>query len=477
MDSTPTSHRTRRGRKAIEKCSSTPIRTALKEPCTSRTSPTISPMGTSSVSWLTPSTDRSDADRNEQLTRSALRRELNLDEEDDYIMPYTQIQNPGANGEVFWNYNASPATARAKAALKERMSQIEDKSRNEERFASSAPSPILTIPMLPLRRKLPSKSKEDNHVKEQQNQKEVDAMLKSMKDIFQAELQKHHNPTVDVENSTSVEVLQEKNISFGKDGLISDDDSFVLRATQVVGNIECEEKCNLKKERDNPKGNIAKTDNEKTKNSEAFDDDDDFDFLLSQMEMPNSNPTNTLTNKNAAAPNPGNLIRQSKDSNGYLKRTILMDSSVNSESVLTSESSKLLNKQTYAKDEKIDNTRSETKMMKSSESDSYFKRFKSASGPPTQLQSTIVSDNKEKKSSFGRRSYSTPDASLSHDQLPGGRHTLVDLSKLHKTDHKSKCTREEIELKRLEAIKKREIERKRQEAIKRRQLNSQKTLN
>merc|ERR1712203_859007 len=158
------------------------------------------------------------------------------------------------------------------------------------------------------------------------------------------------------------------------------------------------------------------------------------------------------------------------------KRTILMDSSVNSESVLTSESSKLLNKQTYAKDEKIDNTRSETKMMKSSDSDSYFKRFKSASGPPTQLQSTIVSDNKEKKSSFGRRSYSTPDAS-SHDQLPGGRHTLDDLSKLHKTDHKSKCTREEIELKRLEAIKKREIERKRQEAIKRRQLNSQKTLN
>ena len=279
-----------------------------------------------SLLWI--NLDRSDADRNEQLTRSALRRELNLDEEDDYIMPYTQIQNPGANGEVFWNYNASPATARAKAALKERMSQIEDKSRNEERFASSAPSPILTIPMLPLRRKLPSKSKEDNHVKEQQNQKEVDAMLKSMKDIFQAELQKHHNPTVDVENSTSVEVLQEKNISFGKDGLISDDDSFVLRATQVVGNIECEEKYNLKKERDNPKGNIAKTDNEKTKNSEAFDDDDDFDFLLSQMEMPNSNPTNTLTNKNAAAPNPGNLIRQSKDSNGYLKRTILMVSKV-----------------------------------------------------------------------------------------------------------------------------------------------------
>ena len=58
MDSTPTSHRTRRGRKAIEKCSSTPIRAALKEPSTSRTSPTVSPMGTSSVSWLTPSTGK-----------------------------------------------------------------------------------------------------------------------------------------------------------------------------------------------------------------------------------------------------------------------------------------------------------------------------------------------------------------------------------------------------------------------------------
>ena len=137
----------------------------------------------------------------------------------------------------------------------------------------------------------------------------------------------------------------------------------------------------------------------------------------------------------------------------------------------------MLNKQTYVCDEKFDNTRNETKIIKSSESDSNFKRFKSASGPPTQLQSTQVSENKEKKSSFGRRSYSTPDASLSHNQLPGGKHASVDISKMHKTDHKPKCTREEIELKRLEAVKKREIEKRRQEAIKRRQLNSQKTLN
>ena len=116
-------------------------------------------------------------------------------------------------------------------------------------------------------------------------------------------------------------------------------------------------------------------------------------------------------------------------------------------------------------------------MMKPLDSDSYFKRFKSASGPPTQLQSTQASENKEKKSSFGRRSYSTPDASLSHNQLPGGRHASVNISETSRLDHKPKCTREEIELKRLEAVKKREIERKRQEAIKRRQLNSQKTLN
>jgi len=45
----------------------------------------------------------------------------------------------------------------------------------------------------------------------------------------------------------------------------------------------------------------------------------------------------------------------------------------------------------------------------------------------------------------------------------------------YKADIKPKCTREEIELKRLEALKKREIERKRLEAIKRRQMNSQKT--
>ena len=58
MDSTPTTHRTRRGRKAIEKCSSTPIRATSKESATSRFSPTVSPMGTSNTALLTPSTGK-----------------------------------------------------------------------------------------------------------------------------------------------------------------------------------------------------------------------------------------------------------------------------------------------------------------------------------------------------------------------------------------------------------------------------------
>ena len=56
MDSTPTSHRPRRGRKALEKCSSTPIRAILKDSASDRTSPSVSPMDRANTSWLTPST-------------------------------------------------------------------------------------------------------------------------------------------------------------------------------------------------------------------------------------------------------------------------------------------------------------------------------------------------------------------------------------------------------------------------------------
>ena len=56
MDSTPTTHRSRRGRKATEKYSSTPIRANLKDSATNRTSPTVSPMGRTNAAWLTPST-------------------------------------------------------------------------------------------------------------------------------------------------------------------------------------------------------------------------------------------------------------------------------------------------------------------------------------------------------------------------------------------------------------------------------------
>ena len=122
---------------------------------------------------------------------------------------------------------------------------------------------------------------------------------------------------------------------------------------------------------------------------------------------------------------------------------------------------------------KVENINSDSNSLQPAESDSYFKRFKSASGIST-VQQSFNGANKQKTSSLNRRSFSTPDASSSSNQLPGGRDTSIKLSGTYKTDDKPKCTREEIEMKRLEAVKKREIERKRQEAIKRRQLNSQK---
>jgi len=292
MDSTPTSHRPRRGRKALEKCSSTPIRAILEDSASNRTSPSVSPMDRANTSWLTPSTDKSYIDGNEQLTRSALRREFHLEEEeDDYIMPCTQIVDPSANGEVFWNYNASPTTARARAALKERMSQIEENSIKEDKPNPSIPSPVLRIPMLPIRKKPTSATKEDPYVKEQQNKKEVDEMLNSMKDILKAELQKHHNPPIDNENRNFVDITQEtKNNSFGKDGLVSDDDSFILRATQVIGDSEHREKYNRDNKTNSHMSRHDIKDQPEVHRGEAFDDSDDFDFLLSQMEMPRTEP-------------------------------------------------------------------------------------------------------------------------------------------------------------------------------------------
>ena len=222
-------------------------------------------------------------------------------------MPCTQIVDPGANGEVFWNYNANPATRRAKAALKERLNKLEDNSPHEKPCTSSAPSPILTIPMLPTRRKLSSNSKEDNSVKEQQKRQEVNALLNSMKQIYQAELQKHQESQQctdhqkmevpqETNNSFGKNNSFETNNSFGKDGLVSDDDSFMLRASQAIGNSEQKENC-LQKITNNVKEAIIDEKNDKkAHNNEAFDDDDDFDVLLTQIEMPNSNPSSGLKN-------------------------------------------------------------------------------------------------------------------------------------------------------------------------------------
>ena len=106
-------------------------------------------------------------------------------------------------------------------------------------------------------------------------------------------------------------------------------------------------------------------------------------------------------------------------------------------------------------------------------SDTNFKRFKSAPGAAVQEKCNKSNSTFSKTKSFGQRSYSTPDASNSN-KLPGGRDLSVKLSQENYVASKPRCTKEEIEHKRLEALKKREIERKRQEAIRIRLLNSQK---
>ena len=91
----------------------------------------------------------------EQLSRSALRRELLLeDDEDEFMMPCTQLPIPGADGEVFWNSNASPTTARAKVELQKKLGRPDNKAMKTVESKHQAPSPLLTIPMLHTRRKI-----------------------------------------------------------------------------------------------------------------------------------------------------------------------------------------------------------------------------------------------------------------------------------------------------------------------------------
>ena len=106
--------------------------------------------------------------------------------------------------------------------------------------------------------------------------------------------------------------------------------------------------------------------------------------------------------------------------------------------------------------------------------DTSFKRFRSAPGAASSArqESLTCSGSLKTAKSFGRRSYSTPDATP-HNPLPGGRDVSTNAAQ-YGSDNKLKCTKEEIERKRLEAIKKRDIERKRQEAIRKRQISSQK---
>ena len=265
---------------------------------------------------------------NEKLTRSALRREFLFEEEDDdYIMPCSQLPNPSANGEVFWNYNASPATARARAVLEKKMRLLDDddKGRKMERKNESAPSPLLTIPMFPARKAASSTSDKEKQATELKKKNEADAMLNSMKQIFQAELQKHEKQfkvqSYDEGNdgnigssgsstermsdlhlhcsssgsplsSASAEMLNKKSNpsdqfnpirsesenrlkeskDINKSLKFEDDDSFLVRASQAVELLN--------------RSTIENVQKVESLNNEGFGDDDDFDILLSQMEMP-----------------------------------------------------------------------------------------------------------------------------------------------------------------------------------------------
>jgi len=552
---------------------------------------------------------------NEKLTRSALRREFLFEEEDDdYIMPCSQLPNPSANGQVFWNYNASPATARAREVLEKKMRLLddEDRGREKEQKQDSGPSPLLTIPMFPVRKAVSSTSDKEKYAKELKKKNETDAMLNSMKQIFQAELQKHEEQIktqiydegndgkisssgsstermsdshlqcssngsplssestellnkkskisdqfnlIRSENENRLKESQDINKSLEFEGLGSDDDSFLVRASQAVellnsstaenesnksyqktlfqqpkpvgGNIFKESKkvpkipiSNFTSVKSLPRTNntanllpsvltnstkekyrtmeFPKVQNNCTKESKidgdqkiesqndgAFGDDDEFDTLLSQMEMPRSdqqskpfNPGDNLVIRNTQKFSTAAL------SHNHVRSTLPDDTISESHKNNTQIAKKpgdtgvpKLREQlpSMCDNHKISKPTFEKHSALSMAQDTNYKRFKSAPCPALSKEKNLNHIPYSNTSrSFGRRSYSTPDTASSHNQLPGGRDLSVKLSNTGDTNDKPKCTKEEIEHKRLEALKKREIERKRQEAIKKRQLNSQK---
>ena len=106
------------------------------------------------------------------------------DDEDEFMMPCTQLPIPGADGEVFWNSNASPTTARAKVELQKKLGRPDNKAMKTVESKHQAPSPLLTIPMLHTRRKINPRAEEEEIAKEIERKKEAEESCRESLKVF-----------------------------------------------------------------------------------------------------------------------------------------------------------------------------------------------------------------------------------------------------------------------------------------------------
>jgi hypothetical protein len=320
------------------------------------------------------------------------------DDDDDYMLSSTQGFLPARDGEVYWNYEASPAT-------KEALRRKQDESDSPD-SGKPIPPPKSIFSSIRLKGRQPKVPELDS---------EAIQLLDELKGMCE-EVQRQQEEAADdkVEDDASEEDETIKTLSKEQNNTFSsDDDSFLVLATQqvdekvpspkakttsITNNTSLDANQNNRFSFKTPSTAVssvsASTSKPSCSTTSAFDDDDDFDSLLSQIEMPTTTPptTNRVPIKQA----PKSIVEDPPP----------------------------------------------VHVLASVKSSSTFKRFKSAGSVTTAVTPGSHFSASANIMKSWRRTKSSPDAPLG-PPLPGGRNV------------KPKCSQEAIEMKRQEALKRR----------------------
>ena len=357
----------------------------------------------------TPSTSR---------TESFTRRRREDSENEDY--PFLNTQITPKIGEVYWDYEESPSV---REALRKKLAESDSPISSEKR----PPIHEMVTPTLKLR---PTNILKPNN----EDNPEGLAILEDMRKLSELmnnestddttndedENEEDNDETLDKSDQSKSPKRENKTFS-------SDEDSFLIAASQMAETVLSAP--NVTHQANRPVPTIKTPVNAKPTPAVSesrpepplFDDDDDF--WMSQVSMPETktaNPTR-VTNKPVPA------VVQQKTSSAIVKpRTVAANSTI-----------KPAAKTSLPYGESLDSSAT-FKRFKSSDSVSMGVRGRNTAGQNSSLQ-TLKS---------WQRVNTSPQAATGSG-MPGGRKSVVSV--------KPKCTKEEIELKRQEALKKRRL--------------------